>query len=156
MAFPERMNPFHSLPEPPDERPPLSILSASFSACALSPSTTGMQQARMPESTPQRLSSAEDRLRSGVSAGLPGEPARKWRRANPDYWKKYRQDHPQQVERNRRQQRLRDLKRRLANLANNNLAAWQVLIFQSPEPSEQASPAPCKQHLSGAASSAGL
>jgi len=84
------------------------------------------------------------------------ESPRKWRRANPDYWKKYRQDHPQQVERNRRQQRLRDLKRRLVNLANNNLAAYQVLIFQSPEPSEQASPAPCKQHFSGVAPSAGL
>jgi hypothetical protein len=84
------------------------------------------------------------------------ESPRKWRRANPDYWKKYRQVHPEQVERNRRQQRLRDLKRRLANLANNNLAAYQVLIFQSPEPSEQAAPASCKQHLSGAALSAGL
>lgn len=84
------------------------------------------------------------------------ESPRKWRRANPDYWKKYRQDHPQQVERNRRQQRLRDLKRRLVNLANNNLAAYQVLIFQSPEPSEQATPAPCKQHFSGVAPSAGL
>jgi hypothetical protein len=84
------------------------------------------------------------------------ESPRKWRRANPDYWKKYRQDHPQQVERNRRQQRLRDLKRRLTNLANNNLAGYQVLIFQSPDPSEKAFPASCKQHLSGAAASAGL
>ena len=84
------------------------------------------------------------------------ESPRKWRRANPDYWKKYRQDHPQQVERNRRQQRLRDLKRWLVNLANNNLAAYQVLIFQSTEPSEQAPPVPCKQHLSGVAPSAGL
>jgi hypothetical protein len=65
---------------------------------------------------------------------------RKWRGSNPDYWKKYRQDHPEQVERNRRQQRLRDLKRRLANLANNNLAAWQLLSFQSSDASEQASP----------------
>jgi len=50
------------------------------------------------------------------------ESPRKWRKANPDYWKKYRQNHPEQVERNRRQQRLRDKKRRLVNLANNNLA----------------------------------
>ena len=84
------------------------------------------------------------------------ESPRKWRRSNPDYWKKYRSDHPEQVERNRRQQRLRDLKRRLANLANNNLATYQVLLFQSPDPSEPASPVPCKQHLSGAARSAGL
>jgi hypothetical protein len=36
------------------------------------------------------------------------ESPRKWRRANPDYWRKYRQDHPERVERNRRQQRVRD------------------------------------------------
>ena len=47
------------------------------------------------------------------------ESPRKWRRSNPEYWKKYRSDHPEQVERNRRQQRLRDLKRRLANLLRN-------------------------------------
>ncbi len=81
---------------------------------------------------------------------------RKWRRSNPDYWKKYRQDHPEQVERNRRQQRWRDRKRRLANLANNNLAISQVLIFQCPYASEQASSASCKQHLSGAAASAAV
>jgi hypothetical protein len=76
---------------------------------------------------------------------------RKWRRAHPDYWKQYRQDHPEQVERNRRQQRLRDQKRRLANLANNNLAPCQALSFQSPDP-----PASCKQHPSGVAAAAGL
>ena len=84
------------------------------------------------------------------------ESPRKWRRSNPEYWKKYRSDHPEQVERNRRRQRLRELKRRLANLANNNLAAYQALLFQSPDPSELASPVPCKQHLSGAVPSAGL
>ena len=57
---------------------------------------------------------------------------RKWRETHPAYWKTYRQDHPEQVERNRRQQRLRDRKRRLANLANNNVAPRQVLSFQSP------------------------
>jgi hypothetical protein len=81
---------------------------------------------------------------------------RKWRRSNPDYWMKYRRDHPEQVERNRRQQRLRDLKRRLANLANNNLAAWQVLISQSPGAAEQVPQASCKQHRSGAAASSVL
>ena len=84
------------------------------------------------------------------------ESPRKWREANPGYWKKYRQNHPRQVERNRRQQRLRDQKRRLANLANNNLAISQVLIFQCPYASEQASSASCKQHLSGAAASAAV
>lgn len=84
------------------------------------------------------------------------ESPQKWRKANPDYWKKYRQNHPEQVERNRRQQRLRDKKRRLVNLANNNLANWQVLIFHSHDPSGSASPASCKQHLSGVAATASL
>jgi hypothetical protein len=46
----------------------------------------------------------------------------KWREAHADYWKQYRRDHPQQVERNRQLQQLRDQKRRVRNLANNNLA----------------------------------
>lgn len=46
----------------------------------------------------------------------------KWREAYADYWKQYRRDHPQQVERNRQLQQLRDQKRRVRNLANNNLA----------------------------------
>ncbi len=74
------------------------------------------------------------------------ESPRKWRRANPDYWRKYRQDHPEQVERNRRQQRVRDQKRRFVNLANNNLAHGQVLFFQSPDPSGLLSAVSCKQH----------
>ncbi len=47
---------------------------------------------------------------------------RKWRTRHPDYWRKYREDHPQTVEQNRRKQRQRDQSQRLANLANNNLA----------------------------------
>jgi len=74
------------------------------------------------------------------------ESPRKWREANPGYWRKYRQDHPEQVERNRRQQRWRDQKRRLVHLANNNLATCQALSFQSLDPSGLACPASCKQH----------
>jgi hypothetical protein len=84
------------------------------------------------------------------------ESLRKWREANPDYWWKYRQDHPEQVERNRRQQRWRDQKRRLVNLANNNLATRETLSFQSLDYSGLASPASCKQQLSGVAPAAGL
>jgi len=84
------------------------------------------------------------------------ESPRKWRRANPDYWRKYRQDHPEQVERNRRQQRVRDQKRRFVNLANNNLAHGQVLFFQSPDPSGLLSAVSCKQHPSCAVPTAGL
>jgi hypothetical protein len=74
------------------------------------------------------------------------ESPRKWRESHPDYWKKYRQDHPRQAERNRRQQRARDQKRRLANLANNTLALCQVPSLQS-----LMSPNSCKQHPFGVA-----
>ena len=47
---------------------------------------------------------------------------RKWRAQHPDYWRKYRQTHPQAVEQNRRKQRDRNQARRLAEIANNNLA----------------------------------
>jgi hypothetical protein len=70
---------------------------------------------------------------------------------NQGYWKKYRQDHPQQVERNRRQQRLRDQKRRLANLANNTLASCQLANVQ-PLTAQNS----CKQHPFGASLTAGL
>ena len=46
----------------------------------------------------------------------------KWRARHPDYWRQYRQQHPTAVERNREQQHLRDQKRRLRDLANNNSA----------------------------------
>jgi hypothetical protein len=79
------------------------------------------------------------------------ESPRKWRERHSQYWKKYRQDHPEQVERNRRKQRLRDEKRRLANLANNNLAPCQVRSFQSSDPS-----ASCKQHPFSVAPATGI
>jgi integrase len=46
MALPERMNPSHSHPEPPDEGSSLPVLSASLSACPLSSSTTGFPAER--------------------------------------------------------------------------------------------------------------
>jgi hypothetical protein len=103
------------------------------------------------------------------------ESSQKWREQHPDYWKRYRQTHPQAVERNRRQQQRRDQKHRLVNLANNilafdlkrsvaevwllgpgakvlannNLAHCQVLIFQAPELPQVPLPAACQQHPSG-------
>jgi len=50
------------------------------------------------------------------------ESSHEWREAHPGYWKQYRQNHPWQAERNRQRQQRRDQKRRLLNLANNNLA----------------------------------
>jgi hypothetical protein len=60
---------------------------------------------------------------------------KKWRQAHPDYWKQYRQQHREAVDRNRQQQRHRDRKRRLLNLAKMNLAldlkheAGEVWLF---------------------------
>ena len=109
-------------------------------------------------------------------------PADKWRKAHRGYWKQYRRDHPQQVERNRQLQQLRDQKRRVRNVANNNLAfdlrrcaaevwllgpavndlvnnnlaASQLLILQPVGPPVAAGKASCKQHPSGLAPGAGL
>ena len=79
------------------------------------------------------------------------DSSQKWRRAHPGYWKQYRQYHPEQAERNRQRQQRRDQKRRLVNLANNNLATCQVMIFQSPTTSVPTSSASCQQHPSGLA-----
>jgi hypothetical protein len=47
---------------------------------------------------------------------------KKWQQAHSEYWTKYRQQHPEAAERNRTQQRQRDQKRRLLNLAKKNSA----------------------------------
>lgn len=45
----------------------------------------------------------------------------KWRTQNRGYWRQYRVKHPEIAERNRKRQHLRDQRRRLRHLANNNL-----------------------------------
>ena len=50
------------------------------------------------------------------------DSSQKWRSQNPGYWRRYRQTHPDGVERNRTLQQTRDQKRRVRHLANNNLA----------------------------------
>ena len=50
------------------------------------------------------------------------DSSQKWRAQNPDYWKRYREAHPGRVEQNRTLQQARDQKRRVRDLANNNLA----------------------------------
>jgi hypothetical protein len=102
---------------------------------------------------------------------------RKWRSHNPDYWKEYREKNPQSAERNRQQQRLRDRKRRLCNLANNtsaldlkysaaqvwligpgvtdlannNSAPAQVWVIEALSPRLAPPPPSCKQQPAGAA-----
>ena len=50
------------------------------------------------------------------------DSSRKWRAGNSEYWRRRRQNNPAIVERNRQRQRIRDQKRRLCDLANNNSA----------------------------------
>jgi hypothetical protein len=103
------------------------------------------------------------------------DSARKWRANHPSYWKQYRAANPDAVERNRAQQRQRDMRQRLADLANNNsaldlkssaagvwllgpptsdlannnLASLQVFILQKPLRQPPLPLASCKQQLSG-------
>ena len=49
------------------------------------------------------------------------DSSRKWRGRHHDYWKRRRQDRLEVAERNRQRQHLRDQRRRLLRLANNNL-----------------------------------
>jgi hypothetical protein len=108
------------------------------------------------------------------------ESPRKWRDAHPEYWKQYRQTRPEQVARNRQQQRQRDQKRRLLKLAkslvsklenasspvrldqsrlllaNNNLARGQVLAFPKVSSSKPSLLVSCQQHSSGVAPGADL
>ena len=50
------------------------------------------------------------------------DSSHKWRARNPDYWQGYREKNPAAVERNLQRQRVRDQRRQLRDLANNNLA----------------------------------
>ncbi len=49
------------------------------------------------------------------------DSSRKWRDRHHEYWKQRRQDRPEVAERNRQRQHLRDQRRRLLRLANNNV-----------------------------------
>jgi hypothetical protein len=102
---------------------------------------------------------------------------RKWRVCNPGYWKQYRQKNPAAVEQNRGQQKLRDQKRKLCNLANNtsasdlkysaakvwlvgagaahlannNSAPAQVFVIKALPPHPVPPASSCKQHPAGSA-----
>ena len=110
------------------------------------------------------------------------DSARKWRATHRGYWKQYRAANPESAERNRVRQNHRDLRQRLAglannhsaldlkssvaavwwlgspaghlaDLANNNLASTQVFILQRPFRQPPLREASCKQHPSGVAAS---
>jgi hypothetical protein len=50
------------------------------------------------------------------------DSSRKWRACNPEYWKRYREQNPDSVARNRDRQKARDRRQRLLDLANNTSA----------------------------------
>jgi hypothetical protein len=103
------------------------------------------------------------------------DSARKWRANHPGYWKQYRAAKPEAVEGNRTQQRQRDQRQRLLDLANNNsaldlkplvagvwllgpggvdlansnLAAAQLFVVTGLGRKPPASASSCKQHPSG-------
>ena len=72
-----------------------------------------------------RRRSEDHRERIRKDSGYAGDvraSQKKWRQANPDYGKRYREERPDAAKRNRQRQKRRDQKRRLLNLAKNNLA----------------------------------
>jgi len=77
---------------------------------------SGCQQKRRTDYHKEKIAS-DPEYREGCR-----DSPRKWRARNPEYWKQYRQKNPAGVERNRQQQKLRDRKRKLCNLANNTSA----------------------------------
>lgn len=105
------------------------------------------------------------------------DSSRKWRAANPDYWKQYREEHPASTQQNREQQKVRDRKQRLCqlanntsaldlkhsaaqvwlvgpgavDLANNNSASAQIWVIETLPPGRAPAPPSCKQHPSGPA-----
>lgn len=105
------------------------------------------------------------------------DSSRKWRAANPGYWKQYREEHPASTHQNREQQKARDGKQRLCqlanntsaldlkhsaaqvwlvgpgamDLANNNSASAQIWVIETLPPGRAPAPPSCKQHPSGPA-----
>ena len=113
------------------------------SRCAASPAASA---AAAPIITARRS------RRTRSTARYACDSPQKWRSRNPDYWRRYREQHPAAVERNRQQQHVRDQKRRLRDLANNNSAfdlkhsAAEVWLLGAGPPES------CKQQLSSGAS----
>lgn len=132
-------------------------------------STELCQQRRRAESRKHKLATDPDYRQ------VCRDSARKWRAAHPEYWRQYRADRPEAVERNRVQQQHRDQRQRLLDLANNNsaldlksavagiwllgpagedlannnLASAQVFIVPALMRKPPASAPSCKQHPSG-------
>jgi len=84
------------------------------------------------------------------------DSAQKWRSRHPEYWRRYREQDPATVVRNRQQQQVRDQERHLRDLANNNSAPAQVWVLEALPPHKPPAAPSCKQQPPGAlAASAG-
>jgi len=109
------------------------------------------------------------------------DSSRKWRATHPDYWKDYREKNPSAIEHNRTQQKRRDQKRKLCDLANNtsaldlkhsaanvwlvgpgaallannNSAPGQVWVIEALLPDAAPVAPSCKQHLTGSGAETG-
>jgi hypothetical protein len=90
------------------------------------PSRVHLEQTACSDKPCQRERRSENRKHKlALDAGyrqVCRDSARKWRANRPGYWKPYRAAKPDAVERNRTQQLQRDVRQRVADLANNNLA----------------------------------
>ena len=77
------------------------------------------------------------------------DSCRKWRASHPEYWRQRRESNPAVVEGNRQQQRVRDQKRRLRDLANNNSAPGQIWVLEVLPPRRGPHIESCQQQRSG-------
>ena len=85
-------------------------------------SETECQKKRRSESRQQKLAS------DGEYRQVCLDSACKWRAANPEYWKRYREKNPESVAHNRQKQQNRDRKQQLLDLANNNVLVFRRLL----------------------------
>jgi hypothetical protein len=77
------------------------------------------------------------------------DSSQKWRSRHPDYWRRYCEQHPDAVERNRQKQQARDQRRRLRDLANNNSVPAQVWVLEALPRRKPPASQTCKQQPPG-------
>lgn len=75
----------------------------------------------------RRRTQAKHRANKPASRVNDAQYCRDWRIKNPDYWKRYRDTHPEYAERNRVQQRQRNKARKISGIAND--AVWPAHAF---------------------------
>jgi hypothetical protein len=89
---------------------------SKYQPCQVVCSEVGCQKRRRIEYRQQKLVADEEYRQ------VCRDSSRKWRGRNRDYWKRYREKHPESVTENREKQKARDRRQRLLQLANNTSA----------------------------------